>query len=82
MGYKSIIVGAPIIIHYLQCLHSLCAATTYGVKVQGQPTLNLHHVSPCVTTKMHDVQEVQVCPSLRLHITYSVRIFLPGGMDG
>ena len=82
MGYKSIIEGAPIIIHYLQCLHPLCAATTYGVKVQRQPKLNLHPVSRCLTTKVQDVQVVQVCPSLRLHITYSVRNFLPGGIDG
>lgn len=78
MGYKSIIEGAPITIHYLHYLHYLhfyCAAITYRMKVVTQPTLNLHRLSPCVTTKVQVVQVVQVCQSLRSHITDFVRNF-------
>ena len=79
MVCKSTMGSTSIRLHYLHCLHSLCAATTYGVKVVTQPTLNLHPLSPRGTTKMQDVQVVQVCPSLRFQITRLVQIFFPRG---
>lgn len=64
-------------LHILHNLHFACAVIDYRMKVETQPTLNLHTLCHCVTTKVQDVQVVQVCLRLRFHITELVLIFIP-----